>query len=547
MRPRCTDADDRRNRPSSRFRSTEGLPASGSSSRARTIVRTLLAFLTLGLVWRVARYAACPPLWGDEAFIAVSLLTRDFAGLLRPLDYLQIAPVGFLGFELAVVRLLGPSENALRLLPFLSGIASLLLFERLARRLVDRRSALIAVGIFAASFYPVRHATELKPYSTDLLISLIATGMAWSTIRDIKNTGRWLGLTVLIAIGVWFSYPLVLVAAGLGMVLALTVASRPSRKVLVLFAIFGLMTSASWLASYFGAARPQARVTPLYAELKTWEGAFPPLSRPWLLPYWLIDVHTGNMLAYPNGGNHFASVGTAFLVAFGGLSLWHKRPLVLALLLSPLVPTFLASAIHRYPYGTSARISLYMAPAFCLLAGLGAVSLIRRLTGTGRRRAYRLAIATLGAMILVATVVNVALPYKNYEDKENRRAVVELASLSAPGDRWIGYDGLEELPLSKTLLLEHWLQQMAEVKYNLLARAPGKILWMPNEKSAIGPALGRTWLIVHRSGCPNFDEERLERLKANLTRQLGPPVVHDWPLLLGESIRAYEYPATASE
>ena len=382
LRPVRLDARDRRGRPSSRYQSTGDRLVSGRSARARTIGRTLLAFVILGLVWRVARYAACPPLWGDEAFIAVSLLTRNLAGLFGPLDYFQIAPVGFLGIELAVVQRLGDSEYALRLIPFLSGIISLILFERLARRLVNRRSALIAVGIFAASYYPVRHAAEVKPYATDLLISLVATGLAWLTIRDPGSTRRWLALTAWIAVGVWFSYPLVLVAAGLGLVQAWTVASRPSRKGLILFAIFGLVTSASWLVSYFGVARPQIQVAPLYAELKTWKGAFPPISQPWLLPYWLLDVHTGNMLAYPVGGNHFASIGTAILVGFGGLVLWRTRPLLLALLLSPLVPTFLASALHRYPYGTSARVSLYMAPAFCLLAGLGAVSLIRRLTGS---------------------------------------------------------------------------------------------------------------------------------------------------------------------
>ena len=149
--------------------------------------------------------------------------------------------------------------------------------------------------------------------------------------------------------------------------------------------------------------------------------------------------------------------------------------------------------------------------------------------------------------MLIASVANVAFPYKNYEDAENRRAAVELARLSAPGDLWIGYDGLEELPVSNGLLLEHWLQQLAEVKYNLLARAPGPVRWMPREKEAIAPSSGRTWLIVHRSGCPDFDEGRLERLKASLKQQRGSPEVHDWPLLLGESIRAYAYPATGSE
>ena len=433
-------------RPSKIFRNGSAPKAVARSDRRRIIERTCLAFVVLGVVWRVARYAACPPLWGDEAFLAVNLLVRDFAGLLRPLEYYQIAPIGFLWAELAVVRAFGASEWALRLIPFLSGLASLGLFARFAGKTVDRRSALLAVGIFAASFYPVRHATEVKPYATDLLLSLLTTGLAWSAWFDRDSARRWLALAGVVAVGVWFSYPLVFVAAGVGSVLAVRVGTNPSRRGVALYLAFGLATSASWLASYLAVARTQAQAAPFYTELQTWRDAFPPLSEPWRLPFWLVDVHTGNMLAYPNGGNHFGSLATAVLVVVGCLTLRKRRPALLAMLLSPLVPTLLASALQRYPYGTSARTTLYMAPAFCLLAGVGLVALIRKLTGPRRIRAYRLATIALAGMMLVATAVNVALPYKNFEDGENRRAVVELARLARPGDRWIVFDGVERLP-----------------------------------------------------------------------------------------------------
>ena len=100
------------------------------------MARTLIGMIALGIVWRVARYGACPPMWGDEAFIAVNLLTRDFAGLLKPLEYYQIAPMGFLWAELAVIRVLGASEWAVRLIPFLSGLASLGLFALRASRVL---------------------------------------------------------------------------------------------------------------------------------------------------------------------------------------------------------------------------------------------------------------------------------------------------------------------------------------------------------------------------------------------------------------------------
>ena len=84
------------------------------------------------------RYALAFPLWGDEAFLAINFLTRDFAGLALPLEFDQIAPPGFLWAEWSIARWLGSGELALRLIPFLAGVASLLLFWRFCRQVATR-------------------------------------------------------------------------------------------------------------------------------------------------------------------------------------------------------------------------------------------------------------------------------------------------------------------------------------------------------------------------------------------------------------------------
>ncbi len=515
---------------------------------ARRIKPALLALLALGFLWRVARYAACPPLWGDEAFIAVNLLGRDYAGMLRTLDYYQIVPLGFLWSELAVVRTLGGSEWAIRLIPFLAGLLSLGLFGRFAARAVDRRTALLAVGVFAASFYPVRHATEVKPYSTDLLLGLAATTLAWSLRRDLSASRKWVALTLTIGLGVWFSYPLVFVAVGLGLFLAGLVLKDHRPRALVAFGLFGALTAMSWLSSYLAFARPQSQAAPFYSKLETWRGAFPPLARPWELPGWLIDVHTGNMLAYPHGGNNFASTLTAGLVLIGAVRLWRSRRDLVVLLLSPLPPMLLASCFHVYPYGTSARTTLFMAPAFCLLASVGAMALIRRFRSSMKReRAVRLTAIGLGLIPLVGSVGNVVQPYKNWEDTLNRRAVESLARMAWPGDRWLVTDGLDLSLESRKSILEHWVQQVAEVKYNILADAPVPTRWLPNPVEVESAASsGHTWLIVHRTGCRNFDYAGIEAEKGKLEARLGAPEVLEFKLTRGESITAYHFAGPGS-
>ena len=72
------------------------------------------------------------------------------------------------------------------------------------------------------------------------------------------------------------------------------------------------------------------------------------------------------------------------------------------MLAAPLLPAFVAAALHRYPYGTSARISLYLAPAICLLAGQGLAAVI--LTQLGRRYAYQTLLLATTLLGITATV-----------------------------------------------------------------------------------------------------------------------------------------------
>ena len=130
------------------------------------------AFVGLGVLLRIVRYAMDYPLWWDEAFVAVNFIRRDYLDLLRPLDYGQVCPILFLWAELTVVKLLGFSEWSLRLFPLVCAIASVVLFRHVAGRVVRGVPLLLAVAIFAVAYHPIRHAADVKPYASDLLAAL---------------------------------------------------------------------------------------------------------------------------------------------------------------------------------------------------------------------------------------------------------------------------------------------------------------------------------------------------------------------------------------
>ena len=78
---------------SSIYRSTPGaiVPASPGFNRA------VLAFVGLGVLLRVGHYLADYPLWGDEAFLALSFLRRGYLDLLRRSNMDRSAQSSFSG------------------------------------------------------------------------------------------------------------------------------------------------------------------------------------------------------------------------------------------------------------------------------------------------------------------------------------------------------------------------------------------------------------------------------------------------------------------
>lgn len=397
--------------------------------------RWLAAFLVLGLAWRGVRYALGFPIWQDEAYLGVSILRGDYAHLFRePLAYLQIAPLGFLWLQRFVVEQLGGGESAVRLAPLLAGAATLLLFARFAWQRLPRTAAAIAVGVFAVSYVLVRHSVEAKQYATDALLAtlLLQAGSRWQTAPHAAAAAG--GATLIAGIGVWFSYPLVLVAGGVGIALLPTVWRRSAAGARVGWCVYAAVVAASFGLFYAAFASQQsARAAGTWLE-RYWQESFPPRDSLLGFAHWLLDVHTGKMLAYPLGGGSFASTGTLLLCIAGAAALVRTgRGALLGLLLAPLAPALIAALLHKYPYGGSARVCIYLAPAICALVGMGAYAILVAAVRRGVRS--RLALhGACGALALIAPggiAVDVLRPYKEPQYAAARAALRDVATYVA--------------------------------------------------------------------------------------------------------------------
>src|SRR5947209_14778206 len=134
----------------------------------------LLPILGLaGLALRSYHYLRVPAVWHDEAALVVNVLDKDFAGLLGPLRWHEAAPPLFLWIERAVILILGDDILALRLFPFLASCAALLLMASVSRALLPPAAVPWAVLLFAFADPLAWHACEAKPYSSDVLATVL--------------------------------------------------------------------------------------------------------------------------------------------------------------------------------------------------------------------------------------------------------------------------------------------------------------------------------------------------------------------------------------
>jgi hypothetical protein len=373
-------------------------PAEREPLDSRQTAAWLLFFLILGVAARTVRFALRFPLWEDECFLAVNLLDRDYLGLTRALDYYQVCPLLFLWVQHALVRLLGFHEWSLRLFSLLCGIGSLFLFRRLAGRLLRGTALVAAVAVFAVAYPGIRYATEAKQYGADLVVSLVLLTLAVEWWRRPARGWLW-AMAGFIPLGVGLSYPAVFVGGGVSLFVAAVLLGDRSRRGWLPWLAFSIVMVLSFTALFAVSAVHQSQRS-LEAMRECWQGGFPPLADPGRLVAWLLDAHTGEMLAYPVGGRRGGSALTFLLCAAGLAVLLRRRHFLAAFLgLAPLALSFVAAALGRYPYGQMTKFQIYMAPAFCLLAGIGIAAALAPRGGRAASRTGLLAVLAVLAAV----------------------------------------------------------------------------------------------------------------------------------------------------
>jgi hypothetical protein len=361
--------------------------------------------LGLGAALRLALLIANPTLGGDDASLAMNVAARSYAGLLEPLDYIQVAPVLHLWLLRLAADLGGVSDVALRVVPFLAGVALPLAVWRLARRVLDPWPAVLATAFAALAPILIRYSVQIKPYEGDALVAALVAGFALGVLERPDARGAWWRLAAAGIVALFASLTAPFVLAGAGVAVALR-ARAAGRQAVIRTAALGVAWLAIFAAQYLTLHRDVA--TSAYMQ-DFWSAgfltprAFGPDGAAWRLLA-RLPLQTFERSRLPL----VAHLPVWGLLVAGALHVARRRGAGAALLLTiPLAAALVASALRRYP--VSQRLFLYAAPlVMVLLAGGVAAVRARWPTPLGTRVVGAFA----GAWVATLAVLAVSRPFR---------------------------------------------------------------------------------------------------------------------------------------
>jgi 4-amino-4-deoxy-L-arabinose transferase-like glycosyltransferase len=375
------------------------------------------AVLLLGGALRLTELLSGRPLWIDELMLALNVATRDFGGLLAPLDYDQHAPILFLWAVKGATLAGGQGELTLRAVPLLAGLLLPWLLWRIGLRLGGSGAGVGAAALGAVSLPLVYYAAELKPYGTDPLVTAVLLLLAVRVRESPDRLARWRQLALGGCIALPAASPAAFVLVGIAGALLVERAIRTRRDLLLRTLWLGVLWGACFLLLYAIVFEPGAHNPYLR---RFWEGTFLTPGAPDLGArfHGLGSAILAPLSALPAGLP--LRVGLAVLL-LGWFVAGRRAGLSAALLLA--LPYFaLGFAAMIGYYAISTRLLLALAPCAFLTAGLLLEAMARALRAPPPL-ASGLAVLLVLATAAPGVVANGRSPLVRNEGREVVRAV----------------------------------------------------------------------------------------------------------------------------
>jgi hypothetical protein len=255
----------------------------------------------------------------------------------------------------------------MRLFPLLSGIITIYLFYLIARTYV--RGGMLASFLFAISWSLIYYSSELKQYSSDVMIGLLLVFLASRCLKENVQSRDFLLLGISGAAAIWISHPSAFILAGIGLALFVAAITKNPRVSVRWLAGLAAMWILSFGLEYFVSL--SHLITDEYLQ-SYWQKAFMPLP-PWGNRAWFVRTYYSVLLTSLNRTDLILILGIPLLSFIGALSLLYRERNMALMTISPFALALFASALQKYPFKD--RFVLFLVPFFLLLIaeGLGQI------------------------------------------------------------------------------------------------------------------------------------------------------------------------------
>jgi hypothetical protein len=424
----------------------------------------LLVLVGIAVATRLGRFVRAHSFWYDEAYMILNISGMSYADLCDPMPRDQAAPPLFL-FALRTLYLIaGSSELALRLPALLASILAVVVAVPLASRLVGHPGSLWYVGFCALSFQGLTLATDVKPYTCDLLMTemILWAGVVFFEHREARSAEhRPLALLLVLAfVGPWISYPSIFALSGVGAALAWQLRRAPRRQAIRDLSAFGLAVLISFGALWWFLIRHQRSDS----LLTFWSGGFPDRSSSFAMVKTSVEILIGA------GSYATTAFGILFLLfAPIGLAIIGRRSPSTALILAGMIgAAMMACILRRYPLAD--RLAFFAAPFFWLTTAAVIGAMVNRLSGW---RGWCLLIVL--AAIPAADLARIVPELFQTRSPAFREAQDYVRQTKQPDDRvWLQFPEVYEVYYGRDNSIMNCYWSNADA----VAAATGHRLWM---------------------------------------------------------------------
>lgn len=319
------------------------------------------SIIFFGVICRITQFLSNRSFAFDEVLRVLELKKYSFIELLQVKGFVATkinpAPYGFLLIQKLGFIFMGDSEYALRLFPFICGLLSLFLYKKIINWFVSTKASLIALSFFAISHHLIFYASEVKPYSSDLLVTLLIFILLKHIYLKELNFSKIIVFGFLGGVSIWFSFPAVFILAGGGFSLMMEKIWNRDLKKFVYISGICTIWLISFLAYYFLSLRY------FTADLS--------LSNYWEKDFFALSWQ-GIALFYKSfenpSGLYIPQLGLVLFLV-GCWAIFQKEKIKAAIITLPIVFTLIASALMKYPF--SDRLLLFLMPSYYILIAKG--------------------------------------------------------------------------------------------------------------------------------------------------------------------------------